>query len=98
MRLCGIRLTNHEATAYTDPENEAIIQSAVSKLVKGKTLIVVAHRLSTIKDSDQIVVVEKGKVAAKGTHSKLLESSKLYSDMWAAHMDARDSSEEVPVC
>ena len=46
-----------EATAYTDPENEAILQNSIAKLVAGKTLIVIAHRLSTIKDSDQIFVV-----------------------------------------
>ena len=54
-----------EATAYTDPENEAVIQSAVSKLVQGKTLIVVAHRLSTIVDSDKIFLVNDGKIASE---------------------------------
>src|SRR5699024_6327323 len=59
-----------EATAYTDPENEAVIQSAVSKLVQGKTLIVVAHRLSTIVDSDKIFLVNGGKIEASGTHEE----------------------------
>lgn len=85
-----------EATAYTDPENEAVIQSAVAKLVQGKTLIVVAHRLSTIIDSDQIIVIEEGRVAATGTHGELLSDSGLYHDMWEAHIDAKDSTEEVP--
>lgn len=80
-----------EATAYTDPENEAVIQTAVSKLVEGKTLIVIAHRLSTITDSDNIVVIENGRVAAQGTHSRLLESSTLYKNMWDAHRSAKDS-------
>lgn len=79
-----------EATAYTDPENEAIIQSAVSKLVKGKTLVVIAHRLSTIIDSDNIVIVEDGKIHANGTHEQLLHKSELYSRMWQAHIDAKD--------
>lgn len=80
-----------EATAYTDPENEAVIQAAVSKLVEGKTLIVIAHRLSTIIDSDNIVVIENGRVAAQGTHGVLLGSSALYKSMWTAHMSAKDS-------
>lgn len=84
-----------EATAYTDPENEAVLQAAVSKLVRGKTLIVIAHRLSTIIDSDTIVVIEEGRVAAQGTHSKLLASSPLYKNMWVAHTSAKDRKETV---
>ena len=82
-----------EATAYTDPENEAVIQAAVSKLVAGKTLIVIAHRLSTIIDSDKIVVVEHGKISAEGTHESLLKDCDLYKNMWSAHMAAKDSEE-----
>lgn len=79
-----------EATAYTDPESEAFIQEAVSKLVKGKTLIVIAHRLSTVIDSDKIVVVEDGKIHSQGTHTELLEKSELYNQMWQAHIGAKD--------
>lgn len=79
-----------EATAYTDPENEAVIQEAVSKLVQGKTLIVIAHRLSTIIDSDKIVVVKDGKIHSQGTHMELLGKSELYSQMWQAHIGAKD--------
>lgn len=82
-----------EATAYTDPENEAIIQSAVAKLVRGKTLLVIAHRLSTITDSDKIVVVDKGGIAAEGTHHQLLDSCRLYRNLWNAHVEAKDSGE-----
>jgi ATP-binding cassette subfamily B protein IrtA len=82
-----------EATAYTDPENEAVIQSAVAKLVAGKTLIVVAHRLSTITDSDQIVVVNQGKIEALGTHEALLESCGLYQGLWETHIGAKDALE-----
>ena len=82
-----------EATAYTDPENEAIIQKSVSELSKGKTLIVIAHRLSTIIDSDQIVVINAGNVEAKGTHTELLESCELYRNMWDAHIYAKDVDE-----
>jgi len=83
-----------EATAYTDPENEAIIQEAVSKLVVGKTLIVIAHRLSTVIDSDKIVVIQDGKAAAEGTHSSLLSTSSLYNNLWHKHMEGKDSVKE----
>ena len=83
-----------EATAYTDPENEAVIQSAVSKLVQGKTLIVVAHRLSTIVDSDKIFLVNDGKIEASGTHEELLKSSALYNELWQAHIGAKDRAED----
>ncbi len=80
-----------EATAYTDPENEAIIQEAVAKLVKGKTLIVIAHRLSTIADSDKIIVIKNGRVESQGTHDELLVKNGLYKDMWQAHMSVKDN-------
>lgn len=80
-----------EATAYTDPENEALVQRSVAKLVKGKTLIVIAHRLSTITSADQIIVIKDGKVEATGTQGQLLQSSQLYRDMWEAHISAKDS-------
>lgn len=79
-----------EATASIDPENEALIQNALSKLVKNKTLIVIAHRLSTIADADNIVVIKDGKIVDQGKQQELLDRCKLYSDMWQAHIDARD--------
>ena len=79
-----------EATAYTDPENEALIQSAVAKLSQNKTMIVIAHRLSTIKDVDKIYVINDGKVEAADTHEELLKSCKLYKDMWEAHIEVKD--------
>ena len=83
-----------EATAYTDPENEAILQNSIAKLVAGKTLIVIAHRLSTIKDSDQIFVVNDGNVTAHGTHEELLVSCPLYREMWNAHISVKDTVKE----
>ncbi len=80
-----------EATAYTDPENEAIIQASVAKLVQGKTLIVIAHRLSTIVDADQIVLVNQGNIEAAGTHEELLSKSPLYAKLWNAHISSKDS-------
>ena len=79
-----------EATAYTDPENEAIIQQSVAQLVKGKTLIVIAHRLSTVKDADQIYVIKDGKIDSHGTHEELLAKNGLYKSMWEAHVSAKD--------
>ena len=83
-----------EATAYTDPENEAILQNSIAKLVTGKTLIVIAHRLSTVKDSDQIFVVNAGNVQAHGTHEELLTTCPLYRDMWNAHISVKDTVKE----
>jgi len=79
-----------EATAYTDPENEAIIQQSVAKLVKGKTLIVIAHRLSTVSDADKLYVIRDGVIDSCGTHEELLAQGGLYKDMWQAHIGARD--------
>lgn len=79
-----------EATAYIDPENEAVIQKAVAKLVENKTVIIIAHRLSTITDADNIVVIRDGQIAAQGTHSTLLKDCPLYHDMWQAHIGAKD--------
>ena len=82
-----------EATAYTDPENEAVIQESVARLVRGKTLIVIAHRLSTIVDADQIVVVNDGRIEATGTQTELLQTCPLYETLWNAHIASRDSAE-----
>ncbi|MBR1745833.1 MAG: ABC transporter ATP-binding protein, partial [Fibrobacter sp.] len=84
-----------EATAYTDPENEAIIQKSVAKLVKGKTLIVIAHRLSTVKDADRLYVIKDGNIDSSGTHQELLDQGGLYKSMWQAHISAKDSDEEA---
>lgn len=84
-----------EATAYTDPENEAILQNSIAKLVAGKTLIVIAHRLSTVKDSDQLFVVDEGNIVAHGTHDELLETCPLYKDMWTAHISVKDTVKEA---
>ena len=86
-----------EATSYTDPENEAVIQASLAKLVQGKTLLMIAHRLSTIADSDQILVVQNGKIIARGKQDVVLENCSLYKEMWEAHMSVKDSDEEVRV-
>ena len=71
-----------EASAYADPENEVYIEEAINELVKDKTLIVVAHRLETIENSDKIVVVDQGKIVAEGTQSELLKNCALYKRLW----------------
>ena len=81
-----------EATAYTDPENEALVQSSVAKLVQGKTLLVIAHRLSTIASADQIIVINNGKLEAVGTQQELLKKSPLYTQMWNAHMAVKEEA------
>lgn len=86
-----------EATAYTDPENEAVIQASVAKLVQGRTLIVIAHRLSTIADADQIFVVKDGEILERGTHQELLANQSLYQKMWEAHMSVKDTVKEGEV-
>ena len=83
-----------EATAYTDPENEALVQESVAKLVKGRTLIVIAHRLSTVKDADKIFVINNGNVEAEGTHEQLLSECALYKNMWEAHSMVKDEADE----
>ena len=67
-----------EATASIDPENEHLIQQAISELTKGKTILTIAHRLATIQGADQILVVDDGRIAEQGTHETLLRQNGLY--------------------
>lgn len=77
-----------EATAYTDAENEELITNALNELTKGRTVIMIAHRLGTIADADNIVVLDKGKVSANGTHDELMESSGIYRRLWQMSLEA----------
>ena len=74
-----------EATSYTDIENEHKIQIALSNLLKGKTTVMIAHRLHTIVGADQICVFDQGRIAEKGTHTELLEKNGIYSRMWQTY-------------
>lgn len=74
-----------EATAFTDPENEHLIKRALDVLTKGKTVLMIAHRLTSIKDVDQILVIEKGKIAEQGTHNDLLQNKHIYATMWTEY-------------
>ncbi len=67
-----------EATASVDPENEHLIQQAISELTRGKTIITIAHRLATIRNADQILVVDDGRIAERGTHAELVQKDGLY--------------------
>ena len=69
-----------EATASIDPENEHLIQSAISELTRGKTIITIAHRLATIEHADQILVLDDGKLVQAGTHKELIEQKGRYRD------------------
>ena len=71
-----------EATAFADPENEHLIQQALKELTKGKTVLVIAHRLSSITDADNILVIDKRKIAEQGTHANLLGKQGIYYHMW----------------
>ncbi|NFA60172.1 ABC transporter ATP-binding protein/permease [Clostridium sporogenes] len=77
-----------EATAFADPENEEKIEQAITELVKNKTLLVIAHRLSSIMDAHQICIMDNGSIASKGTHSELLESSPIYKKLWNAGQES----------
>ena len=77
-----------EATAFADPENEALIQKAFARLTKGRTVIMIAHRLSTVAGADRILVLDKGRVAEEGTHSELTATGGLYARMWADYNQA----------
>ena len=77
-----------EATAFADPENEALIQRAFAKLMEGKTVLMIAHRLSTVKDADNILVIEKGAVRERGTHDQLAAQGGLYARMWRDYLQA----------
>lgn len=71
-----------EATAFADPENEHLIRQAFAHLTCGKTVLMIAHRLTTVQDADNIVVVDNGRIAEQGTHQQLMEQATLYYKMW----------------
>lgn len=77
-----------EATAFADPENEAQIQKAMERLAKGKTVILIAHRLTTVENADCIYVMQNGNIAESGTHKQLLQKHGLYQEMWEQYQSA----------
>ena len=81
-----------ESTASLDADNEAKINQALDRLMKGKTVFVIAHRLNTIQNADQIVVLKKGRIVDCGKQEELLKRCPLYADMWKAHIGAKNWS------
>ena len=71
-----------EATAFADPENEAAVQRAFERLANGRTVIMIAHRLTTVQNADKIYVLKDGKIAEEGTHAWLMEQNGLYHNMY----------------
>jgi subfamily B ATP-binding cassette protein MsbA len=78
-----------EATSALDTESEKIVQGALDHLMKGRTAVVIAHRLSTVRDADMIVVIDKGRIQEKGTHEQLLKKHGLYANLYAVQFNGR---------
>ena len=77
-----------EASSFADPENEAKIQKAFEALMKGKTVLMIAHRLSTVRNMDRILVVRDGEIAEEGKHDELLQKGGVYAAMWEEYQKA----------
>jgi ATP-binding cassette subfamily B protein len=82
-----------EATAYVDPENEAAVQEALSELTRNRTLLVVAHRLHTIAQADQILVLDGGRIVEHGTHHQLIERNGKYARMWFVQQTTAEATQ-----
>lgn len=80
----------NEATAFADPDNEVRVGQALSSLSKGKTVIMIAHRLSSITDVDCIYVLQEGKIAESGTHEELLTKNGIFTHMWKNYSQAAE--------
>ena len=77
-----------EASSFADPENEVKIQKAFEVLMKGKTVLMIAHRLSTVRRMDRILVIKKGVVVEEGKHDELIEKGGVYASMWEEYQSA----------
>ena len=89
-----------EATAFADPDNEAKVQTAFSRLSRGKTVIMIAHRLSAIQDADLILVMKQGELVESGTHDALVKQGGEYAKMWSNYTKTTKwhIGNEVKVC
>jgi len=86
-----------EATSHLDSENEALVQEALREVLSGRTALVVAHRLSTIVEADQILVLDEGRIVQRGSHRDLLVAGGLYADLWTTLVGAEDRVDPRPV-
>lgn len=77
-----------EATAFADPESEHLIRKALAHLTRGKTVLMIAHRLTSVQDADRIVVMQQGRIAEEGTHAELMERGSVYQSMWNEYRKA----------
>jgi ATP-binding cassette subfamily B protein len=84
-----------EATAALDPENEVLVQEALGRLIRGRTVLVIAHRLRTVAGADKIVVLNEGRAIEQGTHSTLTEKQGLYKRLWDLQQESRTWSVSV---
>ena len=85
-----------EATAHLDSESEVAVQRALKKVLAGRTSIVIAHRLSTVRDADQILVIDAGRVVERGRHSELLAQEGLYAELYNTQFaDQTDLADEM---
>jgi len=86
-----------EATAHLDSESEAAVQQALKTALEGRTSLVIAHRLSTVRDADEILVVEDGRIVERGGHLELLASGGLYSELYRTQFATQERDEPAPV-
>ena len=86
-----------DATASVDTETERLLQKALARLMQGRTTFVIAHRLSTVRRADLILVLERGSIVARGTHESLLETSPLYADIYHRQLKPQEAAETAPV-
>lgn len=90
MRVCAGCANGNEATAFADPDNEVRVQQALTTLSKGKTVLMIAHRLSSITEADCIYVLQGGQIAERGTHKELLEKNGIFTHMWNNYAKAAE--------
>ena len=84
-----------EATAFADPENEVLIQKAFAELTRSRTVIMIAHRLSTVVGADKIIVLDSGRIVEQGSHAQLLAAKGAYARMWADYNRAANGRSNV---
>ncbi|HEV3171996.1 MAG TPA: ABC transporter ATP-binding protein [Actinocrinis sp.] len=85
-----------EATAHLDSESEAAVQRALARALRGRTSLVIAHRLSTVRDADQILVIDEGRIVERGTHTALLADDGLYADLYRTQFASQETTDPAP--